>query len=503
MVDSTSDEIQDAAGIDTVRSSISFSIATIPLATLIENLSLSGTAAIDGIGNALNNALSGNSGDNSLNGGLGNDTLEGLAGNDTLNGGDGNDTYVVDTTSDEIQDVAGIDTVRSSISFSIATIPLATLIENLSLSGTAAIDGIGNALNNALGGNGANNSLSGGSGNDTLEGLAGTDTLNGGDGDDTYVVDSTTDVIQDSAGIDTVRSTVSFSLATPALATVVENLSLTGIAAINGTGNTLNNALSGNSANNSLSGGSGNDTLEGLAGTDTLNGGDGDDTYVVDSTSDVIQDSAGIDTVSSSITFSLAAPALATVMENLSLTGTATINGTGNTLNNKLSGNSANNNLSGGGGSDAVDGANGNDTLIGGLGNDTLIGGLGNDTLIGGLGNDTLIGGLGSDIYRFDSVLNANTNLDQISDFSISEGDLIQLENTGTGLFTALKTIGVLASSAFIVGPSFTDTVQRIRYDSTFGNLIYDPDGSGVSTSLLFATLNTGLAMSNTHFRVT
>jgi Ca2+-binding RTX toxin-like protein len=194
---------------------------------------------------------------------------------------------------------------------------------------------------------------------------------------------------------------------------------------------------------------------------------------------------AGIDTVRSSISFSIATIPLATLIENLSLSGTATINGTGNTLNNTLSGNSANNNLSGGSGSDTIDGANGNDTLI------------------GGLGNDTLIGGLGSDVFRFNSVLNANTNLDLISDFSISDGDLIQLENTGTGLFTALSTTGVLASTAFIVGPSFTDTFQRVRYDSTFGNLIYDPDGNGSTSSLLFATLSTGLAMSNTHFRVT
>jgi Ca2+-binding RTX toxin-like protein len=52
----------------------------------------------------------------------------------------------------------------------------------------------------------------------------------------------------------------------------VENLTLTGAAAINGTGNAGNNVITGNTADNLLNGSAGNDTLNGGAGLDTLTG---------------------------------------------------------------------------------------------------------------------------------------------------------------------------------------------------------------------------------------
>jgi Ca2+-binding RTX toxin-like protein len=130
---------------------------------------------------------------------------------------------------------------------------------------------------------------------------------------------------------------------------------------INGTGNTLDNVLTGNSAANTLTGGAGNDT------------------YVV-STGDTVVEaaSAGTDTMQSDVTQTLAAN-----VENLTLTGTTTINGTGNTLDNILTGNIAVNTLTG---------AAGIDTLSGGLGNDVLNGGTGNDTYLfsRGDGQDTV-----------------------------------------------------------------------------------------------------------------
>jgi Ca2+-binding RTX toxin-like protein len=100
----------------------------------------------------------------------------------------------------------------------------------------------------------------------------------GGTGDDTYVVDVSTDVITENAneGTDTVETGITYTLGTN-----VENLTLTGATAINGTGNTLNNVLVGNSAINSLIGAAGNDTLDGLGGADTLTGGLGNDTYIL------------------------------------------------------------------------------------------------------------------------------------------------------------------------------------------------------------------------------
>ena len=141
----------------------------------------------------------------------------------------------------------------------------------------------------------------------------------------------------------------------------MENLTLTGAAAINGRGNTDNNILTGNLGVN---------VLDGLAGADTMIGGDGSDGYVVDNVGDIVTEAlnAGTDTVSSSVTYTLSAN-----VENLTLTGAAAINGTGNTDNNILTGNNASNTLSGGAGADRITGGSGADTLSGGADADIFI----------------------------------------------------------------------------------------------------------------------------------
>jgi len=406
VVDNAGDVAAEAAagGTDTVRSSI-----THTLSANIENLILTGAAAVNGTGNALNNVITGNSANNVLSGQDGNDTLNGGAGADNMNGGFGNDLYIVDNAGDVAGEVAGgIDTVQSSI-----THTLSVNLENLTLTGAAAINGTGNTRANVIIGNGANNVLSGGSGNDTLSGGSGNDTLNGGSGadnmdgglgNDIYVVDNAGDVAGEVAGgTDTVQASVTHTLSIN-----LENLTLTGAAATNGTGNARANLITGNNANNVLSGLAGNDTLKGGGGADTLLGGDGNDTlnggtgadnmdgglgndlYVVDNVGDVAGEVAGgVDTVQSSVTFTLS-----TNLENLTLTGSGTINGTGNAKNNVIVGNSRNNVLSG---------LAGNDSLEGGAGNDTLSGGDGNDTLNGGTGSDNMNGGLGNDLYIVDS----------------------------------------------------------------------------------------------------
>jgi Ca2+-binding RTX toxin-like protein len=209
--------------------------------------------------------------------------------------------------------------------------------------------------------------------------------MDGGAGNDTYVVnsrgDSVTETLAGAAGgTDLVRSAAAIFV----LGNNVENLTLTEAGNINGAGNALNNILTGNSGDNVLSGGdgtdtliggAGNDTLDGGAGTDKMAGGLGDDTYTVDLTTDVVTEAlnAGTDKVFSSITYTLGAN-----VENLRLTGTDNLTGTGNALTNILTGNSGNNTLSG---------LAGNDTLRGGLGNDTVNGGAGNDTFDFGLGD--------------------------------------------------------------------------------------------------------------------
>lgn len=333
VVDSVTDVIVENVdeGTDTVQSSVSHT-----LNANAENLALTGMGAVSGTGNALDNLLEGNSANNSLIGDAGNDTLDGGAGLDTLTGGTGNDTYLIDSLSDVIAENAneGTDTVRTNLAFT-----LGANLENLSVTGFNDVNATGNALNNLLSGNAGSNVLDGG---------VGVDTLQGGAGNDTYVVDNSGDTVIEYAGegTETVQSSVSYSLSAH-----VENLTLTGSTAINGTGNALNNVFTGNSANN------------------VLTGGQGDDTYVVTSGDTVIENAnEGIDTIQANFTSTLGAN-----VENLTLTGTSRINGTGNTLNNTLIGNTANNSLTGGAGDDRLDGGGGTDTLAGGAGDDYYV----------------------------------------------------------------------------------------------------------------------------------
>lgn len=197
------------------------------------------------------------------------------------------------------------------------------------------------------------------------------------------------------------------------------------------------------------------DTLVGSIKRDRLEGGAGDDTYTVNLITDAVVENAdeGTDTVNSSVTNTLAAN-----VENLTLTGTLLINGTGNDLDNTLTGNAAANQLFGLGGNDILNGGLGGDKMTGGTGNDTyyidsskdsivelvdggtdqvittithklganvenltlagtsgisgtgnalnntITGNSGNNNLNGGVGADTLKGGLGNDIYVVDNL---------------------------------------------------------------------------------------------------
>lgn len=266
----------------------------------------------------------------------GDDRLDGGTGADWMQGGVGNDTYVVDDVGDAVYESPGqgSDTVESVISYT-----LAANVENLKLMGSTPISGTGNDLANSLTGNAAANVLDGGSG---------ADTMSGGKGNDIYLVDSAADKVVESSsqGTDRVSSTVTYTL--PAN---VENLILTGTAA-DATGNSLANVLVGTSAANKLNGGT---------GADTMFGGPGNDTYIVENAADIIAElvGEGIDTAYSSRTY-----ALPLNVEDLILTGTTAISGTGNSLDNSITGNSGANALSGGTGSDILAGGKGSDTYL-------------------------------------------------------------------------------------------------------------------------------------------
>jgi len=388
-VDNTGDVVTESAnaGFDEVRSSITYT-----LTANVENLVLTGTGAINGTGNALENSILGNAMANILNGG---------AGADYMIGGAGNDTYIVDNEGDyaDEQDDNGVDLVQSSVDFH-----LGWGLDNLTLTGNAGLHGSGNQLNNVLLGNSVANQLEGRDGDDLLNGGAGRDTMYGEQGNDTYVVDNSGDRVieNDNEGIDLVQSSISYTLGDE-----VEHLTLTGSALVNGTGNELDNNITGNGAANTLTGGAGNDTIDGGAGADRLVGGAGNDVYVVDVSGDVVVENAGdgIDTVRTGVTTTLGAN-----LEALVLTGTLAVNGTGNAASNLLIGNAANNTLAGADGNDILQGGAGIDTLgdtsgknvfDGGAGADLLTGGAGAELFIGGKGNDTITTATGADLIVF------------------------------------------------------------------------------------------------------
>ncbi|MFD2224385.1 right-handed parallel beta-helix repeat-containing protein, partial [Microvirga arabica] len=264
------------------------------LSANVEKLTLTGMAAINGYGNELDNVMTGNDaantleglggadtiigagGNDTLKGGAGNDSLDGGVGADSMVGGDGNDIYTVDDIGDVITERAdgglgGYDRVFSSVSYT-----LADEVEELTLTGTANLSATGNTGANVLNGN---------AGNNTLNGRGGADTMSGGLGDDTYYVDHTGDFVVEAAGAgtDTIVSSISIVAERP-LAANVEKLVLidnptTGISAVSGVGNNLDNEITGNKGNNKLYGQDGNDTLDGGAGADELYGGLGDDVF--------------------------------------------------------------------------------------------------------------------------------------------------------------------------------------------------------------------------------
>ncbi|CAN5451538.1 hypothetical protein BH10PSE7_BH10PSE7_08110 [soil metagenome] len=234
--------------------------------------------------------------------------------------------------------------------------------------------------------------------NDVLTGGLGTDQLIGGLGNDTYNLGaekSGVDQVLDGGGTgDKITSTITRSLAHVEFSEIEQLTLLGGTAAINGTGNGFANIITGNNGKNILNGGA--DTV-----IDTLRGQLGNDTYTLGSGKDHVQDSGGIDTLTTTIGRNLAS-AEYTEIENLKLLGgTAAINGIGNAKANTITGNN---------GANTLNGAAGNDILIGGLGIDILTGGAGNDRFAFSAKAHSLVGAKADVITDFDD--NGNDRID-------------------------------------------------------------------------------------------
>jgi Ca2+-binding RTX toxin-like protein len=241
------------------------------------------------------------------------------------------------------------------------------------------------------------------------------------------------------------------------------------MATINGTagndnlaGGNANDLIKGLAGDDNLYGGLGHDTLDGGLGNDSMEGGLGNDTYHVDSTGDKIKENAnaGTDTVIASVNYTLGAN-----LENLTLTGIANLNGKGNALNNKIIGNDGNNRLEGLEGNDNINGGKGSDRIYGGIGNDSLLGGEGNDFIVGGGTTfnevDTLAGGTGADTFSFvrsNGTLAYNNygngdlgDYAQITDFSIAQGDKLQLDGYAAHYRLVQGAFGVGSQSTALV----------------------------------------------------
>jgi Ca2+-binding RTX toxin-like protein len=449
VVDNARDRMVETGGngTDTVLTFVTFS-----LPRDVDVLTLAATAgAIDGFGHVLDETLNGNDFNNTLNGDAGDDwlygnggrdtllgtdgndhlfggaqnddlsggrdsdTLDGGAGDDTMNGASGDDTYWVDSSGDTVTDSSGFDTVRS-----LTTFRLPAGVEVLVLQDFAgAINGTGNASDNALRGNERNNTLNGLGGEDLLVGGRGNDTLNGGDqddvlygegdndtlnggagadamiggiGNDTYVVDNagdrTTEFLNE--GTDTVHV---FGLVNFTLFANVENLVL--VTGTNGTGNGLPNSITGNLLDN---------RLDGAGGADSMAGQLGNDTYVVDNAGDRVIEAAGqgFDTVLTSVTYTLPAGSEIEQLRAEPAGGTTPIGLAGNEFDNTIRGN---------------DGAN---------------------VILGARGVDTLTGNGGADTFAWRSLNETGVTIatmDLITDFNRAQGDRIDVSLVDPSVF--------------------------------------------------------------------
>ncbi|WP_199744018.1 Calx-beta domain-containing protein, partial [Trichormus variabilis] len=266
------------------------------------------------------------------------------------------------------------------------------------------------------------------------------------------------------SAITTITDTLNASTTTT-LAAGVENLTLTGTSAINGTGNANDNVLRGNSANNTLTGGNGNDTYAFVA-----NSALGTDRVVETAT-------GGIDTLDFTDT-------TAVVKVNLGTTTTQTVN---SNLKLVLSANNVIENATGGNGNDRLTGNSLNNLLVGGAGNDLLQGLGGNDTLWGGNGDDVLTGGVGNDQFRFQGsgVFNASLGVDYITDFTVGQDKIVLSKATFNAITNAVGQ--ALTNFAVVANDGLVDaSTARIVYSKETGSIFYNQNANVLNAAAVF-----------------
>jgi Ca2+-binding RTX toxin-like protein len=537
-IDSATDVVVEAAGagIDWVNSSVTHTLVN------AENLILRGTTAINGIGNAVANIITGNNAAN---------TLVGNGGNDTLMGNDGNDVLWGGTGADSIEGGNGTDLASYYYSVGSVTVNLTT---NVNTGGDAAGDSLinienvqgslnaisnltGNSGNNVLYGYNGSDILNGEAGIDVLYGGAGDDSLNGGAnidylygqaGDDTLNGDAGNDVLYGGAGSDVidggadvdlvsyynfVGTTLTVSLTTPSSNTGdaagdsytnIENLQGSLTAANNLTGNSGNNVLYAYNSSDILNGEAGNDVLYGGAGSDSLNGGAnidylygqaGDDSLDGGDQTDVLYGGAGNDILNGGngldyASYYTSGTTGQTLSVSLNPSDSASNSGdaTGDTfisieyLQGSLV---ANNRLTGDGNNNNLYGYSGNDTLKGDGGNDYLSSGTGNDEFMFAAGavSTNVVALLGTDTLADFAVGTDKIVLSQATFSTLTAGSPVTLMTIADDTAATLATAG-FSSSQLI----YSTGSGRLYYNANGTNAGFD---TGVGGNSAFAILST------------
>jgi serralysin len=433
------------------RSALNFSTFTY---SVVETDTLIGFENVRGSNRG--ETIIGNSGVNTIEGRGGIDMIDGGRGNDTLDGGEGTDTVSFeswDPTGSELAtrlDVIRIDLGavggQGSATWSLFGISQ----ESDTLSAFENVRGSNRA--ETIVGNTAANVLQGRGGNDVLQGGAGSDTLDGGANVDTASYEGNgvgVEVTLGANGAD--GQAIEFGLVN-GQATALSTDTLRSIENVRGT-----------VGRDSITGNEGDNVLDGRDNADTLAGRGGGDTYLVDNAGDTIVEGGGqgIDTVRTSVSYTLTSGADVEFLSTTSDGGTATL------------------------------------TLLGNQAGNVVRGNAGNNVIGGGDGNDELIGLGGQDRFLFNTALNGASNVDVLSDFNVADDTII----LDAGIFNALGTS--VEAGEFVVGTAAQDANDRIIYNSQTGDLLFDRDGTGSAAAVQFAEVTPGLALTALDFLIT
>jgi Ca2+-binding RTX toxin-like protein len=264
--------------------------------------------------------------------------------------------------------------------------------------------------------------------------------------------------------------------------------------------------INGTSSSNTLAGTSADDFINGLGGNDQLTGGGGADVFLYLARAfdkDIITDFSAGDRIDLSglnianfsqlqqfitqvgpdtvITFKYFSDIESITLQNVQAASLSAASFIFNTSTAGLS-------VTGTTGSDVLFGGLGSDRISGGYGNDTLSAGAGNDFLAGDRDDDLLIGGQGADTFQY---LDRRFDQDTIADFSVSEGDRIDLSALNIAEFSQLQTFITQVGADTIVTLNYFSNVESIKIQNMQASSL-------TSSAFIFNTSAANLTVSGT-----